>query len=448
VALSSGQWSMAPFFVSRKRPVNFCQHREQNPNRVSLRLVMQVKNQGSMSGSSLDKRLYPIVFSSLCLGVSMHMVLPILPIFASQLGFSLSEIGMTFAVIGFARMFTHLPTTALCDKLGRKPFLVGGAAVTAISTIFLGTAQNLPMFLAGRFVQGLGTSAQFSAAQLYLTDISTEANRAQMMAPLMMSLSAGGMIGPWLGGVLADNFGIRTPFFVVGTVIAGISVLSLRMPETVTSSKHYKPFGKTMIDSIRQWRIICQNENVRLVVALQSAFWMIISGSIYTCLPLFLTGSLGTSTTAVGSCFMLVAAVHVLGSPLCACISDRVGRKRVIVPAGISTAAGIGLLPFTSSLNEVLVCLSIFALGNCAQDTILNVYAADVSSRETRSQTLALMRTGRDFGSMMGAFAVGLVGDLFGMAAAMETLTAAYGLVLVRFSLRASEPSNINATNS
>jgi len=159
---------------------------------------------------------------------------------------------MTFALIGFVRMFTHLPTTALCDKLGRKPFLVGGAAVTSISTIFLGTAQSLPVFLAGRFVQGLGTSAQFSAAQLYLTDISTEANRAQMMAPLMMSLSAGGMIGPWLGGVLVDTFGIRTPFFVVGTVIAGVSVLNLRLSETVTSPKHYQPFGQTIINSIRQ----------------------------------------------------------------------------------------------------------------------------------------------------------------------------------------------------
>jgi len=393
------------------------------------------------SSVKVDNRVYPIAISSLFMGVSMNVVLPLLPIFATQIGLSFSQLGMTLSIVGLARMFTNLPLTSLCDKYGRRPFLILGALLSGASTCFLGCANNLPMLLIGRLGQGMGGSAQFSAATLYVTDISTPWNRARTLAPLMVSWSAGGMIGPWLGGVLADSFGVRTPFFVVGGIITGISMWNWWMlPETLRGPRDDTPLATSLIDSIKQWREISKDSSICLVVGVHSTFWMLFSGAVHTCLPIFLTSELGTSATSVGTCFMLVAAVNVFGSQPAAWLSDKFGRKALIVPGGALIVAGVALLPFSSTLNEVLAALGLFAVGNCLQGGNLTAYAADISSHETRSQALALIRTGGDFGLMLGAATVGLVADMFGLSAAMHVVTASYGIVLASFALRAREP--------
>merc|ERR1719295_411114 len=76
--------------------------------------------------------------------------------------------------------------------------------------------------LTSQYISGTGGSMQMAGAQAYLSDISTVRNRARTMAPMAIGMSAGMVLGPFVGGVLCDYFAsVRVPFyFVAGSILA------------------------------------------------------------------------------------------------------------------------------------------------------------------------------------------------------------------------------------
>jgi len=389
---------------------------------------------------AVDRRVIPITLGSFFMGISLSMVIPLLPLFVNELGLTISQFGMTLSIVGFARMFTNIPLVAMCDKYGRRPFLVYGPLFSAMSTLFLGGAQNVGMLLLGRTVQGISGSAQMSGAMLYLADISTRENRARTLAPPMIAWSAGGMLGPAVGGWLVDSYGLRVPFFVVGSMISGVSALNWYLiPETLNRPSD-KPLKETIKEGVYQWPGLVANPNIRLIVGLHTCFWMLYSGAVFTCLPLLLTNQIGASAGQVGLCFALNAAINVCGSQPAAWVSDKMGRKRTILPGGLLVFSGVSLLPYATNFYEALGAMSLFAMGNSILGTSPTAFCADSATKETRSQALAFLRTGGDAGLMLGAASCGLLADLYGLGATMHTVAGCYLLVLLRFQLGTTEP--------
>jgi len=132
-----------------------------------------------------------------------------------------SSIGMWMLfAYAFTQFFSAPIVGALSDRYGRRPILLGSLFGFTIDYLFLAFAPTLWLLFVGRIIAGV-MGASFTTAGAYIADISTPEKRAQNFGMIGAAFGLGFIIGPPLGGFLAD-FGLRTPFYVC----AGLTFLN------------------------------------------------------------------------------------------------------------------------------------------------------------------------------------------------------------------------------
>src|SRR5262249_44706024 len=141
--------------------------------------------------------------------------------------------GLAIAVYGLARVLVSMPVGRLTDAVGRRTALALGGLVTACGNLLCAVAPTFAVFVAARFVAGIGAALVLVAGQIVLADITTPAHRGRVMAIYQGVFVFAVGVGPLPGGLLAERFGLAAPFLVyavMGTLAA--TVAWFQIPET------------------------------------------------------------------------------------------------------------------------------------------------------------------------------------------------------------------------
>ena len=131
------------------------------------------------------------------------------------------------------RPVLNVPVGILADRGGRKPCLVGGAVVNALGMAASGFARSMRGFTTARAVAGAGNAAYLGTAQVYLSD-------ARFLWANQAALLLGVSVGPAVGGVCAQLFGLRAPFLAVAALslaAAGACSVQLKEPARTTHQR-------------------------------------------------------------------------------------------------------------------------------------------------------------------------------------------------------------------
>ncbi len=194
--------------------------------------------------------------------MGIGLVLPIMPqLIVEVQGGSLASAAVWGGILStaFAAMqFLFGPVLGnLSDAYGRRIVLLVSLFVMALDYVVMALAGSIWLLLAGRIVGGI-TAATHSTAAAFMADISKPHEKAANFGLLGAAFGVGFVLGPMMGGVLAE-FGTRAPFWAA----AGLSALGfllglLVMPETVTKENR-RPF---------QWRRANPAGSLRAIAAL------------------------------------------------------------------------------------------------------------------------------------------------------------------------------------
>jgi MFS transporter, DHA1 family, multidrug resistance protein len=106
---------------------------------------------------SIDRRVFPIAMSTFIVGSAIGVALPVMPLFAAELGLSTAEFGLVGSTFGAARLFSNPPLAMLSERVGRRQFLMWGPAITAVSMVGTGLSGSLAVLLGWRALAGLST---------------------------------------------------------------------------------------------------------------------------------------------------------------------------------------------------------------------------------------------------------------------------------------------------
>jgi MFS transporter, DHA1 family, tetracycline resistance protein len=150
------------------------------------------------------------------------LVMPIFPVYVKTMGATNIEIGMitaAYAIMNF--IFTPL-LGSYSDRFGRRPILLATILINVIAFFIFGLANSLPLMILSRLFSGIG-SANISAAQAYISDISTPENRAKSMGMIGVAFGLGFVFGPLFGAVISKWYGIHA----VGFAAAGLCLINL-----------------------------------------------------------------------------------------------------------------------------------------------------------------------------------------------------------------------------
>ena len=182
-----------------------------------------------------------VVLDSMGIGI----IMPVMPDLIQEVGgVNLSQAalwGGMLTVVFAINQFLFSPIIGgLSDAYGRRPVLLIALCVMALDYLVMGIAQSLWLLFVGRFVGGI-TAATQSTASAYMADISSNAEKAKNFGLLGAAFGVGFVLGPMLGGLLAE-FGSRAPFYAAAALaFANLLFGYFVLPETVTAAKR-RPF--------------------------------------------------------------------------------------------------------------------------------------------------------------------------------------------------------------
>ncbi|WP_370690162.1 MFS transporter [Phenylobacterium sp.] len=196
------------------------------------------------------KAAFSFVFvCALMNAVSFGIMIPVLPnLIKSFTGGDTAEAALWNVVFGcvwgIMQLFCGPILGMLSDRIGRRPVLLISLFGLAVDFMFMAFAPNLAWLFVGRVLNGV-TAASFSTANAYVADVTPPQDRAKAFGWMGSAFSFGFLVGPALGGFLAE-FDLRLPFLVAGALTAinwlyGYFVLPESLPvEKRTTSFDWK----------------------------------------------------------------------------------------------------------------------------------------------------------------------------------------------------------------
>lgn len=163
-----------------------------------------------------------LIFSEFLICLGMSLIFPVMPFIKNSLHLSATDMGVMSSLYALTQFVASPIIGRLSDRIGRKPILVGGLVLFAISEVLFALTNHLYMFDISRIIGGLSAGMFVPTAQALAADVTDHKQRAKVIGWLSASLSGGLILGPGLGGILA-GYGYKVPFWVA----AAFGVLSM-----------------------------------------------------------------------------------------------------------------------------------------------------------------------------------------------------------------------------
>lgn len=366
--------------------------------------------------------------------------IPVVPLYGNEIGLTAAQIGGLIAAFAGARVFTNVPSAMMSDRIGRKWVLAAGGLLAATGNLLTATSDDLSLLMAYRFIAGIGSGAFITVAIAATADLSSPENRARLMSFYQWSFIAGITLGPTVGGVVAEFLGIEWPFYFVGIFSTMSAVWTLVMvPETrgrlmptqqlpVAEAEQQREPGarSTPMAGFRQFSFMLSRGYVLIMLIFIGAFF-IRGGGLFTLFPLIARNDLGLSETFVGVMQTLPAVASLLVLPFVGAISDRLGRKAIIVPGMFLYIVCLVVMGYSAPIwilsAAVVFAIGIFIFGIAQgmEGPVPIAYIADISPTERQATAQGMARTLGDVALMSGGPVLGLVSDSF------NNETALYG---------------------
>ncbi|HEX7069552.1 MAG TPA: MFS transporter [Rhodothermales bacterium] len=385
--------------------------------------------------------------------LGLGLVTPILPLYAQSFGVGAAAVGSLVTVFGIARMLINIPAGQWTDRFGRKGLLVAGPLLTATGAVGFAFAGSFAQLLIWRVVQGVGSAVLTTAAMVAVADISNPQNRGRIMSMYQGSLLLGAGAGPAVGGVLADHFGVRSPFLVFAglTAIAALWAL-LRIPETRPPRTPPQTTGGIPLPPPPRLRSVLRgllrDRHFLLISAVTLGTFFTRSGGQMTLLPLLGHNELGMSESAIGLVFTLISACNFAALYLAGSLADRLGRKAVIVPSGLITGLSMGLYLITGSVEFFFLNAVLLGIGTGLGGPAPAAYAADIAPKATLGPAMGLYRTISDLGLVVGPVLLGGIVDLAGFDPAFGVNALLLFAITLAFAFFAKETAGPRSRRS
>lgn len=258
-----------------------------------------------------------------------------LPWLSSQL-----VVGLPIALFMFIVAIAQPFVGAYCERVGHRRTMMIGAAVAAAGFVASSMAASVLDLLLWRSLCGLGYAMVFVAGQAFVLDNATPSTRARSFALFVGAIMAATVCGPSIGGILADNIGIR-PTLVLAALLAAGSMAVIRLlpderPEHGRSTSRLPKLGEIA-------SLVMNRRFMKVTGLAAMPAKILLTGMLFYLVPLYVL-SIGSTQAMAGRVLMTYAVAMVVLSPLTAALATDRQRMQWLVAGGLAVSGLGGLL--------------------------------------------------------------------------------------------------------
>lgn len=373
-------------------------------------------------------------------GVAFSLVMPFLPLYVEHLGVTgHSALNMWSGIVfSITFLFSAIASPfwgGLADRKGRKIMLLRSALGMSIVMVLMGFASNIWQFLALRALLGLLGGFVPNANALIATQVPRHKS-GWALGTLSTGGVSGALLGPMIGGFLADTYGLRPVFFITAAVLFTCFVFTL-----FCIREQFTPVNKK--DMLHARQVFTSLKNPKLVLSLfvTTMIIQVATGSIAPILTLYvreLAGNVSNLAFISGMIASIPGVAALISAPRLGKLGDRIGPERILICALVISV--LLLIPMSMVQNPVQLGVLRFLLGAAdgallpAVQTLL-VYN---SSNQIAGRIFSYNQSFRDIGNVTGPLVGAAVSASYGfrtvflVTACVVLFNALYSWVTLR----------------
>lgn len=344
--------------------------------------------------------LWLLVFSV----TTQTMILaPILPRVAEQLRISEGRVAWISTGYSVAVALVAVVAGPVSDRVGRRRMLLAGAAAMTAGLALHALALGFGSFLAVRVLTGAGGGVLTGATAAYVGDYFPPERRGWANGWVMSGMAAGQVLGIPVGTLLAARSGFRAPFLVFAATMGIAWLMIVRWVPHADVELQRAPLGVRYL--VRHYRALLERRAA--AVAVLSSFGMFGGTALYILfLPTWLEEARGATPGQVALLFAIGGVATVLTGPAAGRLSDRTGRKRLVIGASIGLALGIAAtVPLARSMAGAYLLfggtMALFAARASPFQAMMAEIVPDRQRGSLMSLSMAVGQAGSGVGSAL-----------------------------------------------
>ena len=362
------------------------------------------------------RNLFVCWFGAFITAIGLSQIAPFLPVYIKDLGVTNSHSidilsGVCFGITFLMSALVSPMWAKLSDKHGRKPMLLRASFGMGLVIFLMGFSQNVYELTILRILQGVVSGYTTACITLVATQTSKK-HVGWALGVLSTATVSGSLIGPLVGGYLADTIGIRNVFFVIGIL------LFITFIATIIFVKEDFEFIETSKLKFKEvWKMVPEPQ---IIISLFITGF-ILRIALYSIEPMMTQyiATLTTNTSDVilisGIAFSATGLGSILAAPALGRLSDRIGTKKIILISLIFAA--IIYLPqaFVTNPFELTILRVILGFATAGIVPGINSMIKRATKKEVTARVLGVNMSFQYLGTFIGAIIGGQVGAYFGI---------------------------------
>ncbi|ANU28189.1 MFS transporter [Planococcus versutus] len=324
-----------------------------------------------------------LVLSTLLLNLfiaflGIGLVIPVTPTIMNELSISGTVVGYMVSAFALAQLIVSPIAGRWVDNIGRKPMIIIGLLIFSISEFLFGIGQTVEVLFASRILGGISAAFIMPAVTAYIADITTTSSRPKALGYMSAAISTGFIIGPGIGGFLAD-ISTRLPFFFAagfGLFATILSLITLTEPNrSYEVEEKHQPLPKSGFK-----RIFSPMYSIAFMVIFISSFGLAAFESLFA---LFVDHKFGFTAKDIAVIISLGAIVGVIFQVgLFDKLTRWFGEIRLIRYSLLVSTSLVMVMTFVSSYWSILLVTMLVFVGFDLMRPAVTTYLSRIAGNE------------------------------------------------------------------
>jgi len=382
-----------------------------------------------------------LLTSQFLLFIGVGAVIPSIPLYGKEIGLSGAANGIVISTPAVA-LFLAANWSGRRADIARKPAMMIGMAIIAVSDIGTALAQGIYTLIFARLGLGAGRALSEAGERGMLVDLANQMPelRGRALAAQQAVVALGIAIGAPAGGVVIEQYGPRAAFLCVSVAATIALVLYSFLPETIVQSPSSSTVASNSTEMLNEntsgakvWIELLNRNEWKGLTLCQSGSSFGFAAKIAS-IPILASNILPGGAVGTGALLSAAGLSGLVGAPIGGYFTDQFGSKGAAVISGIISSLGLILIPVALRITEdsslypsihvsiagVLLqtkalffslAVLLWSLGVSAQAPALTALAQEKSPPGVEATSLSLTKAAGDGTYIIAPFILGLVAD-------------------------------------
>ncbi|MDP2356359.1 MAG: MFS transporter [Beijerinckiaceae bacterium] len=345
----------------------------------------------------------------------------LLPLIGLELGLSFSQIGMILTAQALAGAVSNIPGGILVDSVARKGILMAASLFwIGVPYFVMGYSNAYWVLLTCSVMIGIGNNLWHPTAIPWLGRRFPD-RKGLVMAYHGMGGNVGDALAPLAAGALLTTFAWMTwRDVVIINIIPGVvmAVAILWFLGRLTAEKPgatARPEAqKTLGEVLKALPDLFRNKTL-IFLSTSSAFRAITQGGIMAFLPLYLAKDIGYNPLWIGISMFVLQAAGFIAAPIAGHLSDKFGRRNVIMSSMIMTGAVLAMMVFAGGTSLFVFFVALLGFFLFAIRPVLQAWLLDSTPKDMGGSAIGVMFGVQSLGAAAGPLICGIIADQWGL---------------------------------